>query len=138
MLDAIDALIVGAVALHSCVGALATAQGSGVSCADPVLAYEKLAGTYGASLRLAWVRAHARAPAWRVLIPEPARAGLAPRSPEGVLATRVRAGVLLGLEVADPFSMGDTEPLERHMLPALGSEAELEVMREGEWRDGGR
>jgi hypothetical protein len=124
--EAMARAIEAAAARPECVGGLCGASGAPGDALS--LPYEKLAGL-GAAASLTWVRHHARAPAWRVLVPPAAAAGLPAETP-GVTRRPAPAGLLLGAQGADPFALSDADrgALERALLPAIGTTAEAQTL----------
>ncbi|MBX3231906.1 MAG: hypothetical protein KIT84_12070 [Labilithrix sp.] len=109
-----------AAGLEGCLSAVVAAQGTPISLADTTLPYETLAGTVAKREDGRWLRAHARSPGWRTLIPRAKMKGLARPPPDGVTLARVPSGVLVQHDAPTPFAVGDTTDVERWLLPAFG------------------
>jgi hypothetical protein len=76
-----------------------------------------------------WVRFHVRTPGWAVLAPK--QAALPERKPgPRVEVTRLAHATLITATTEDPFAMAveDLEAVERFVMPALGSEAEIRAI----------
>lgn len=104
-----------------CFGALLTAQKAPLVLEQRALAYEYLRGRSGAALRPTWLRAHARAPGFRVLVPRASESVGKP--PNGFTVRKVESGRLISSNAADPWSVTPTEldSLEEYLAPSLGT-----------------
>lgn len=79
-----------------------------------------------------WVRSHVRTPGWAVLAPKQATLAKGKPGPR-VELTRLAHATLVTATTKDPFAMADDdlEAIERFVMPALGSEAEVSALRRG-------
>ena len=89
-------------------------------------AFEQMLGVCGGDDKM-WVRSHVRTPGWAVLAPEHATLAKGKPGPH-VELTRLAHATLLTATTRDPFAMTDDhlEAIERFVMPALGSQAELD------------
>ncbi len=83
--------------------------------------YESLIGTRMKAGTPKWLATHVRGPGHRVLVPEKAISKL--QATPNVEQTKLAHGVLLGSSGDDPFTC-DPEPMERAVLPLVGSREE--------------
>ncbi|HTN87245.1 MAG TPA: hypothetical protein VL242_26285 [Sorangium sp.] len=114
-------LVEQAAADRACVGAFAAVSGMpfDLLAGTP---YELLAGTAVARGSKAWMAAHARTPAFAVLVPAGAGPVEAPPG-SGVHVAQAAAGWLVTMAAADPFAGGGAEraAVERAVAPCVGT-----------------
>lgn len=117
--QALTTFVEACVELEGCLSAIVTAQGPPISLADPSLAYERLIQTEAEGARTEFLRAHVRAPGWRVLAPRTLSRALVKRTCDGVSVERVRSGLLARLESGSLYA-ASLEPMEEWLRPVLG------------------
>ncbi len=124
--ESLEALVERAVARADCIGAWLS-NGGVVYATVPHLPYEELAGVSQGGELLAWVRAHPRAPGWRVLVPRPAAARVVR---EGVDVGDVPGGLWVKRRgpLLDPAE-GDVIASERAVVGCIGSPEALLALR---------
>lgn len=116
-----DDVVCTSAADRRCFGALLTAQRGPLVLEQRALAYEYLRSRSGAALRPSWLRAHPRAPGFRVLVPRASEELGEP--PSGFTVRDVASGRLISSNATDPWSVAPTalDSLEVHLAPSLGA-----------------